>query len=278
MAEIINMKISICSDLHLEFGELDLKNIDNADVLILSGDVCIAKAFVSEAPTNQAKAIQFLKFFKQCSEEFDAVIYIMGNHEHYHGDFAETASILCNALADMPNIHFLDKDTVDIDGVTFFGATLWTDMNDNDPLTMNTIRYAMNDFRCVSNSAAPVTSPYQQVGKWTPEEAYAEHKHTLEKLSKVLENNNKTVVVSHHCPSKKSTKPGYEKDVEMNGGYSSNLEAFIEAHPNIVLWTHGHTHSLWDYTIGNTRIVCNPRGYIGYEPEADNFELKTVEI
>ena len=36
------MKIAVCSDLHLEFGDIDLKNTENADVLILSGDITIA--------------------------------------------------------------------------------------------------------------------------------------------------------------------------------------------------------------------------------------------
>ena len=64
----------------------------------------------------------------------------------------------------------------------------------------------------------------------------------------------------------------------MNGGYSSDLSEFILDHPQIKLWTHGHTHEDFDYLIGSTRIVCNPRGYINYEASADKFTLKTVEI
>jgi len=33
------MKIAICSDLHLEFGDIILKNEESADVLILGGDI-----------------------------------------------------------------------------------------------------------------------------------------------------------------------------------------------------------------------------------------------
>ena len=36
------MKIAIASDLHLEFGDLNIQNTDNADVLILSGDILVA--------------------------------------------------------------------------------------------------------------------------------------------------------------------------------------------------------------------------------------------
>jgi len=49
-------------------------------------------------------------------------------------------------------------------------------------------------------------------------------------------------------------------------------------HPQIKLWTHGHTHEEFDYMVGTTRVVCNPRGYINYENRADDFKLKYVEI
>jgi hypothetical protein len=64
----------------------------------------------------------------------------------------------------------------------------------------------------------------------------------------------------------------------MNGGYSSDLSAFILDNPQIKLWTHGHTHEDFDYMLGSTRIVCNPRGYDGYEDRADNFTLKYVDV
>ena len=64
----------------------------------------------------------------------------------------------------------------------------------------------------------------------------------------------------------------------MNGGYHSDLSEFILDHPEIVLWTHGHTHEPMDYMIGTTRVVCNPRGYAGSEKSADNFKLKYIDL
>ena len=37
------MKIALCSDLHLEFEDINLKNTEGAEVLILSGDIMIAE-------------------------------------------------------------------------------------------------------------------------------------------------------------------------------------------------------------------------------------------
>ena len=67
------MKIAYCSDLHLEFADLILTNDENADVLVLAGDICVAKHFTKK-----------LEFFQKVSEEFPKVLYVIGNHEHYH--------------------------------------------------------------------------------------------------------------------------------------------------------------------------------------------------
>ena len=37
------MKIAVCSDIHLEFGPIELKNPGDVDVLVLSGDICVAR-------------------------------------------------------------------------------------------------------------------------------------------------------------------------------------------------------------------------------------------
>jgi hypothetical protein len=57
----------------------------------------------------------------------------------------------------------------------------------------------------------------------------------------------------------------------MNGGYASNLSEFILDHPRIKAWTHGHMHQQFDYMVGDTRVVCNPRGYPGEVEFDDNF-------
>jgi hypothetical protein len=64
----------------------------------------------------------------------------------------------------------------------------------------------------------------------------------------------------------------------MNGAYSTDLDNWILDRRQIKLWTHGHTHESFDYMIGTTRVVCNPRGYIDFETRADDFVLKYWEI
>jgi predicted phosphodiesterase len=299
------MRIALASDVHLEFGHLDLSNTDNADVLILSGDICVASKF----------GPNYDRFFQDASRLFKNVVYIMGNHEHYDGDFAKSESILRAALERYSNVHFLEKEIVKIDDVTFIGGTLWTDMNKEDPLTMYHVQRRMNDFRIVRNSNRMVTRTvpiyelnpdYTEDGKnggkyatkeggglieigqkkkqepstFCPEDAVPEHKAMIEYIRTVIEGkfDEKFVVVGHHAPSRQSTHPRYQHDALMNGAYSSSLDEFILDHPQIKLWTHGHTHEDFDYMIGTTRVFCNPRGYINYESKADNWTLKSVEI
>jgi Icc-related predicted phosphoesterase len=288
------MKIAVASDIHLEFGDINLQNTDNADVLILSGDICVASDLGKPDPHNfmeGARSNRIADFFKRCSFQFPHVVYVMGNHEHYHGDFAESATKIKSMLASnmLTNVYLLDKETKVIDDVTFIGGTLWTDMNKEDPLTLRHIAQMMNDFRTVENSNREAT--YRtfdendnvkfrtRPARFSPEDAVEDHKKMLEYIRIMIEGkNNKFVVVGHHAPSKMSTHPRYKDEEVMNGGYSSDLSDFIIDHPQIKLWTHGHTHEVFDYMIGSTRIVCNPRGYIKYEERADQFKLEYFDV
>lgn len=311
------MKIALASDLHLEFADIVLKNTDGADVLLLAGDICVAHDLMEDgvAFANKSQAIH--DFFKRCCSEFSHVIYIMGNHEHYHGDFKYTVSHFKQMLGYLSNLVILDTESFTLGDVTFIGGTLWTDMNKEDALTLFHMRSRMSDYQVTDNSHRmiqkkvplyeenPLYTPdgrnggrykqdengyYIKIGEKTkevpsklhPEDTVEYHKKMLDYIKIVSsmfdENTQKYVVVGHHAPSKESTHPRYKEDVLMNGAYSSDLSEFILDRPQIKLWVHGHTHDPFDYMIGSTRVVCNPRGYFGYEEQADVFELKYIEV
>ena len=283
------MRVAITSDVHLEFGDLDFANDQNADVLILGGDIFIAedlnyfepKLSLNDPvliPTRMTlRAQRCYDFIQRCCERFPRVLLIMGNHEHYHGDFAVSAKLIRKIFAEFENLYFLDNQFTVIDNVIFFGGTLWTDMNGEDPNTIQQVRFMMNDYQSVRNTTER-EGFYTK--KFLPDDSVQDHQKFLAELKKVLAvyPTQKTVVVGHHAPSKASTHPKYKNEYIMNGAYSSNLDDFILDNPNIKLWTHGHTHEDFDYMIGSTRVICNPRGYDGHEERADHFELKYVEI
>lgn len=219
------------------------------------------------------RAQQYREFLQRCSRDFDHVVYVAGNHEFYHGKWPLGVQYLRDEVRDLENVHFLEMDCVDIMGYTFVGGTLWTDMNRYDPLTLHAVGDMMNDFRIIRNSDYGFRN-------FKPADAALRHRHTVDYIRTIIRDrpDGKFVVVGHHAPSKQSTHPRYANDFLMNGAYSSDLSEFILDYPQIRLWTHGHTHEDFDYMIGSTRIVCNPRGYVNYEARADAFALKIVDI
>jgi len=289
------MKVAICSDVHLEFGQLNLENTDNAEVLILSGDICTAcDLHVTDSILSSAKTDRYLEFFTACSRNFPHVVYLMGNHEHYHGDYATSAGFIKDALKHLENIHVLDKEVWEHNDHVFIGGTLWTDMNGEDEATMQHVSRRMNDFQICENSAEMVNyrtfdteDDHKKVrfktrpATLSPRHVVEDHKAMLKVIEDTYDNTPpwKTIVVcTHHAPSKGSEHPRYKNDRLMNGAYNSQLDGFIMDRPGIKLWTHGHTHEDFDYMIKGCRVVCNPRGYINYEDRADRFELKFVEV
>ena len=282
------MKIALASDLHLEFGDINLKNEENADVLILSGDIMIAQDLhdhphmdynpytsgaLADLGRRQQTALRFRDFLKRCSFQFPHVIYVAGNHEFYHGKFIGSLQDLRNECGKYPNVYFMEDDMRTINDVTFIGCTLWTDMNKGDPLTLHAVADMMNDYRIIRHDG-------HGYSKLRPAHTLDRHRKSVGYIRTVIEGlfDEKFVVVGHMSPSKLSTHPKYQNDQLMNGAYSSDLSEFIMDHPQIKLWTHGHTHHKFDYMIGETRIVCNPRGYEGYEDSAIDFKLQYLDI
>lgn len=248
------MRIQIVSDLHLEFSDINIQNTQNADVLILGGDIMVASK-VHKPESEYGK--RFRDFFKRCSFQFPHVVYIMGNHEFYDsGRWYDSIDNMRAACAVHPNIYMLERDSKQIDDVLFVGGTLWTDMNKFDPLTLHAVQDMMNDYRAIRNDKAGFRN-------LKPADTCERHRLTKDYIKMVVSENKdkKIVVVGHHTPSFQSCHEQYKSDYLMNGAYHSDLTDIMLDNPHIKLWTHGHTHHTSDYVVGETRVVCNPRGY-----------------
>lgn len=298
------MKIALASDIHLEFGDLIIKNDQQADVLVLSGDICTAKVFKHKPKERMAVK----DFFRRCSFQFPHVVYVLGNHESYDFDIAKTYERLKAELADLPNIHLLEKETWEHDGITFIGGTLWTDMNKCDSITKWHCGQRMNDFRLITNSNRKThhknvvyaknpdgsgmhlkdangelvierVDHYEKSSRWSVEDSIDDHNKMIDYIKHTVDDKSKKyVVVTHHAPTPLSIHEMFKHDSLMNGAFCSDLSEFIMDRPQIKLWTHGHMHNVSDYMMGETRVVCNPRGYVKYEQRAKEFELQYLEV
>lgn len=279
------MKIKLLSDLHLEFGKFDLQH-DGADVLVIAGDLLIVEYLydISEFDMNNRftqnllsnkflKVQDFRNFLKQASEMFKHVVYVMGNHEFYGGRFFGSILHLQEELEPFENIYLLENNAKELDGVLFLGATFWTDFNKHDPISMYDAGLFMNDYKSIRWDKDGL---YR---KLAPKDSFGRHVRSAHYFRGVLKDTvQPVVVVTHHAPSYASIHDRYKQDIGLNGAYASDMSELIFEFPNIVYWLHGHVHNTNDYTIGNTRVVSNPRGYHGYEENPDFNPNLILEI
>ncbi len=229
------MKLQFFSDIHLEFGPFEIPETD-ADVIIAAGDVGLG--------------VDGVKWLQTTTKP---VIYIAGNHEFYSHEMVATMSDLA-AAAKNTNVHFLDNESIEIDGVRFLGSTLWTDFGGGSEEFMTAAEQNMNDYVQIGHTN----------GNLTAEIVFNINEQSRQWLSATLREpfDGRTVVVTHHAPTFESWTDT-ERPI-FKFAYCNNLNELLDD-SQIALWIHGHIHRVADYNANGVRVVCNPRGYDGYQ-------------
>jgi predicted phosphodiesterase len=244
-------KIRIMSDLHIEFGELGVPPTV-ADAVVLAGDVHVG----AQAARWSLKLADRLGI---------PVVLVAGNHEHYNVARDPECCLPRNvellrraAAASGGSLVYLERQSAVVAGIRFVGCTLWTDFElFGDPAQwMGHAEIGMTDFHVIN--ARPGE-------RFTSNDARREFLAARRYLDEALAERcpMPTVVVTHHLPSSRSVTPRFRTH-PLTPAYASNLDDLVER-SGAALWVHGHTHDSVDYAIGATRVVCNPRGYCGYE-------------
>lgn len=239
------MKLAIYSDLHLEFSDWHPPPLQ-ADVVVLAGDIHVGDAAFGWARRHFPDT---------------PVIYVAGNHEYFDSDMPAALELM-RAAARKFDIEFLHDGETEIRGVRFLGTTLWTDFEfyGADPGairdSMTHARRGMRDYGLIEFAPGQPLSPeltrvlHQQQRRWLEQRL----RHSVDRT---------TVVVTHHLPHQESVHPRYAGN-PLNPAFVSNLEYLFD--DSVKLWVHGHTHESRDYWFGDTRVVCNPRGYLPHQP------------
>ena len=247
-------KIQLASDLHLEFGSLPLLNNVGGEILILAGDIMMAKH-----KNNLERSLHYHKFFEHVAKQFDYIIYVPGNHEHYSNLFNNTEEDLKEFLRLYPHIYVLNNNSVEINGVLYIGSTLWTDFHGNNPMVKYAVQQGMNEYHCVK-----IRDKHGNYHKLRANDTLTEHNIARQYIVNTAKDYpGPVVVVTHHGPFYESIHEYYKDDFAMNGAFSSNLDSIVPELPNVKLWCHGHTHHSFDYQKDQIRVVCNPHGYPG---------------
>jgi predicted phosphodiesterase len=248
------MKIISYSDLHLEFGTGFLPPAESdADVMILAGDIITFRDY---------KPLQ--RFLAEWSKP---VLFVAGNHEYYTNTPMQEEDARFKAwLAEAhPNATFLQDQAITIDGVHFFGGTMWTDFNGRNEKAMLEALANMNDYRLIKMSAEQ---------RLTPAHTADIHAAFVRNISRWFEEDleGPRVVITHHAPAvNPNTK--YGNSLLMPAFNSLDMLALIDKHQP-ALWVYGHTHECDNQSRGKTQIISNQ---LGYPNRAGGFECQSFD-
>lgn len=248
------IKIQIVSDIHLEFFDdsVQLKEILDVtgNVLIIAGDLGY--------PTHD----NYVHFIEQCSQEYDHVILVTGNHEYYatkdsykYNNMYKIDTLISDVCKRFYNVHFLNKNdlilTNYLDDYVFLGTTMWSHISQ---LNFNKIQCSINDYNYIQNNSK----------KMTPSESNLLYQTNLKWLTKKIEEyrvtNKKIIVITHHMPSFRLINDKY-KDSEVNEAFASNLEYLMF---DVDYWIYGHTHDHNIQKINNCTCIVNAHGYVNH--------------
>ena len=234
------MKIALLSDLHLSVQPLELPQTD-ADLVVLAGDL-------QRPEQGMAWARQFNR----------PTLYVAGNHEFYGSDLVTTMDKL-RQEAQGTQVRVLEREECRLGGVRFLGCTLWSDyrLYDSPEQREQGLKMAQELVRDFSRIGVAPGFP----DRFTPAVSQLLFDQSVAWLEARFAEpfDGPTVVVTHFAPARGSIAAKFAGS-PLNACFISDLEAqILRWQPK--LWLHGHVHDSYDYQVGATRVVANPRGY-----------------
>jgi predicted phosphodiesterase len=240
----------------MDHEDMEIQVAEDADYLLIAGDI---------------GGHQYIDRIHKVADQYKKVYLVMGNHDYYnkYKTYRDMAKKFHNKTKDT-NIHFLDMSSDSNDDFTIRGATLWTNMDEGNPLAANRLRHSFPDFKYINWRKEKGQRPEV----FTPENSLRLHEMEVEYLETFDDPAGKPIItMTHHIPSTLLADKKWNGN-PWNPAFSSDgLDHIIESSD---VWVYGHTHDPYDAEFLGCRMVCNPRGYPfennGFDP------IKVIEI
>lgn len=236
------MKFTLMSDLHLDHPQERIPYDELEEIVVIAGDT--------------SNGLGGLKFLHKLERKGHTVFACDGNHEHYANlsqgrDYSETAE---RFYAEFPNLGLMTL------GYPIICVNGWYEVQ-IEPFW----RRYMNDSRLCDLSG-------DRVNQLARNDALT----VKEALDRWKTAGLRGVVVTHTAPCMETLDPRFEGEPSNAFYWNPHLRELIRAYSDqIRVWCHGHTHSAQDKVVDGVRVVCNPRGYPGENPD---WKPLTVEI
>ncbi|AMQ10919.1 calcineurin-like phosphoesterase [Brazilian marseillevirus] len=228
------MELRLISDCHLEISPQKLCKFLNGKLLTPDKNVVLCLCGDIGDPWSKA----YSKFLSWCSESFEFVFVVAGNHEYYgEHNMEETDQRIQTLCESFKNVKFLQNSSFSYKDVLFIGATLWSNVPD-DAVDL------MNDYVYIPDISVELIRK-----KWYDSRNF---------LNSEISRGKKTVILTHHCPLAETRVIGEHKE-NYRDCYCSDL-SFL-ARENVEVWFWGHTHHKFFEERNGTIFASNPKGY-----------------
>lgn len=236
------MKFSLISDMHVNHPQPKTPYHLLEEVVVVAGDT--------------DNGLGGLKFLNKIRNKGHTVFAVDGNHEHYSNlssgrTWIETRD---RFQEEFPPSGVLPDDT------PIVLANGWYNVQDHDKWYdyMNDGQYSRlrgDTVTAIAINDAEFVRNYLEY--WRKKQL-------------------RGVVVTHTAPCTETLDQRFYGDLSNEWYWSPRMHRLIEEYSDVIaVWCHGHTHAKADKIINGVRVVCNPRGYPGENPD---WSPMTIEI
>lgn len=273
------LTIQLLSDLHLESDPgFAAVPAPGADLLVLAGDVGSYQSRRDGSVMDEPDwGLRRFSPLPQHGGWPVPVLFVPGNHEYDALEMDDVHAGL-RRTCDRLGITWLERETLQIDGVRFIGTTLWSDYDALSPAGASEterLRLREKAFRAANFylhkmaglrggalfDAAAMRELALECQAWLREVLAQPHA-------------GPTVVVTHFAPTLHSADPRYG----LSPGTAGFCNALDDLLPQADLWLHGHLHCPTDLRVGHCRIVANPLGYASKGEQEGFSPTLTVHV
>ncbi len=226
-----------CSDLHIDINHtipIDNFIIPSSKNLILAGDI------------SQSNSERLNPFIEWCSQNFEVVIYVLGNHEYYESSIELTQECMLNMCEQYDNVRLLINNCIEFENCIVIGTTLWSRL---DRYFINNVRHNFSDFKWIKKfKIQNYIKLHNESVKWLSI-----------KLNEEKDKKKKIIIVSHHAPYTIGVSDPIYKKSYCSSAFCTDLSHLFK---HVDYWIFGHTHYCVDLEIKNMKLLSNQFGYL----------------